>query len=547
MLERIVENWLTKSGERGYETPFAQLLATEGYRVLNGPVHHPFEHGKDIIALDPEGRLCAFQLKGGETIDLKDFESMQGQLMALAATAISYPGVEPARRPDRVALVCNGVLSPQALDRLDKLNAGNREFGAPPIVCIQKDELVSRFVAAHGRFLPSQPEDLSGFLRLSLADGRGPFPRRELASFLKGLSRDLPDRGRNLAISRLLASSVLLTAYTTEGWARNENHLGVAEGYLTTGMFALHLASEFELPEEYWKESFDLAFAEAKVRLRRLLSEVADSEDLLIPDLVEGAVYGTRVVWVLGFLSALYLAERVDSAHRDLEEPLRKILLRELEFVRVPGEVAGPYLVTIATALWVLGQSEEAAMVVTRYVNELATVNQPKSPNAIPDPYHSFQEVLLHALVDGAELEEEKFEGNVYTLIPCIDWLTRRKGRPLVEKLWPQATRVSHLEFQVSKPSRLLTFDDEDGVLRMVELPTPGSWKVLAEEAGELLESALPQPLWREAAFIPFFGLLVPPRFTRTVGKALDWLTCSNVTVHMDVNDPAGSAPESEP
>ncbi len=547
MLERIVENWLTRSGERGYQTPFAQLLATEGYRVVNGPVHHPHEHGKDIIALDPQGRLCAFQLKGGELIGLKDFESIQGQLMALAATAISYPGLEPARRPDRVTLVCNGVLSPPALDRLDKLNAGNREFGAPPIACVQKDELVSRFVTAHGRFLPSQPEDLSGFLHLALADGRGPFPRHELASFLMGLLRDLPDHGRNQAISRLVASAVLLTAYTTEGWSRKENHLGVAEGYLTTAMFALHLGSEFDLPEEYWKESFELAFAEAKARLRQLLSEAGDREDLLIPDLVEGAVYGTRVVWVLGFLSALFLAERVDGTHTDLEEPLRRLLVRELEFVCVSGEVAGPYLVTIATALWVLGQCQEAAMVVTRYAKELAAVNQPRSPHAIPDPYHSFQEVLLHALVEGAELDDEKFEGNVYTLMPCIDWLTRREGRALVEKLWPPATRVSHLEFQVSKPSRLLTFDDDDGVLRMVQLPTPGSWKDLAEEAGELLESALPQPLWREVAFLPFLGLLVPPRFTRSVGKALDWLTCSNVTVQLDVNDPAGSTSEPGP
>jgi hypothetical protein len=540
VLERIVENWLIKSGERGYQTPFAQLLATEGYRVLNGPVHHPYEHGKDILAMDPQARLCAFQLKGGQTIDLKEFESMQGQLMALAATAVSYPGVEPARRPDRVALVCNGVLSPPALDRLDKLNAGNREFGAPPIACIQKDELVSRFVAAHGRFLPSQPQDLSAFLRLSLADGRGPFPRQELAGFLRGLLHDLPDHGRNLAISRLLASAVLLTAYTTEGWIRKENHLGVAEGYLTTAMLALNLASEFDLPEEYWKESFDLAFAEGRARLAQLLSEAADGEDLLIPDLVEGAVYGSRVVWILGFLSALYLAERVEGGHRSLEGPLKKILLRELQYVRVSGEVAGPYLVTIATALWVLGESQEALTVVTRYAKELAAVNQPGSPEAIPDPYHSFQEVLLHSLVEGAQIEDEKFESNVYTLVPCIDWLARRHARPIVEQLWPPATRVSHLEFEVSKPSRLLTFEDEDGVLRMVHLPASGSWKVVAEDAAELLESVLPQPLWRQAAFIPFLGLLIPPRFTRSVGKALDWLTCSNVTVRLDVNDPAG-------
>lgn len=543
MLERIIENWLTKSGERGYETPFAQLLAIEGYRVLNGPVHHPFEHGKDIIAIDPHGRICAFQLKGGETLDLNAFDGLQAQLLALAATAISYPGIEPARRPDFVALVCNGVLTPPALDRLDKLNLGNRGFGVPAIACIQKGELVSRFVAAHGRFLPTQPEDLSDFLRLSLADGRGPFPRRDLNRFLTGMSSDLRDHGRNVAISRLLASSVLLTAYVTEGWAREENHLGVAEGYLTTGLFALQLASEFDLPDRYWKESFDLALAEATARLRQLLHEVADRDDLLMPDLVEGAVYGTRVVWVLGFLSALYLAERSKSNHADIEELLKRILLRELKFIGVSGEVAGPYLITIATALWVLGQVEESGLVVTRYVKELAVANQPKSPDAIPDPYHSFQEVLLYSVVGLGELEDEKFAGNAYTLLPSLDWLVRRDARRLIERLWAPATRMTHLEFQVSRPSRLLTFDDEEGVLNMIQLPTPGSWKDLVEEAGHLLESALPQTLWRESTFLPYLSLLVPPRFTREMGKALDWLTCSNVTIEVDVNEPPVTKP----
>lgn len=76
MLERIVENWLTSAGERGFERPFTQLLAAEGHRVLHGPVHHPFEHGKDIVTMAPGGDLCAFQLKG-EPIGLRELEQIQ--------------------------------------------------------------------------------------------------------------------------------------------------------------------------------------------------------------------------------------------------------------------------------------------------------------------------------------------------------------------------------------------------------------------------------------------------------------------------------------
>ena len=107
VLERIVEQWLTRSGERGFEVPFAQLLASEGYRVLQGPVHHPYEHGKDIVAIDPSGRLCAFQLKGGD-IHLTDFEKIQGNSWHWPAppSAIlesSHRGGQRSQAPSRPA------------------------------------------------------------------------------------------------------------------------------------------------------------------------------------------------------------------------------------------------------------------------------------------------------------------------------------------------------------------------------------------------------------------------------------------------------------
>jgi hypothetical protein len=93
VIERLIENWLTSAGERGYEVPFAQLLAAEGHRVIQGPVHHPFEHGKDILTFAPDGALHAYQLKGPDLVRLEDFEKIQGQLMALAGTAITHAAV----------------------------------------------------------------------------------------------------------------------------------------------------------------------------------------------------------------------------------------------------------------------------------------------------------------------------------------------------------------------------------------------------------------------------------------------------------------------
>ena len=55
MIENLVAAWLTDASERSYEVAFAQLLTIEGHRVIQGPMHHSHEHGKDIIAFDPNG------------------------------------------------------------------------------------------------------------------------------------------------------------------------------------------------------------------------------------------------------------------------------------------------------------------------------------------------------------------------------------------------------------------------------------------------------------------------------------------------------------
>ena len=92
MIENLVDAWLTEASERSYEAAFGQLLAIEGHRVIQGPMHHAHEHGKDIIAWDSRGELCVYQLKGGEgKLDITAIEKAQDQLLAAAAAAVMHP------------------------------------------------------------------------------------------------------------------------------------------------------------------------------------------------------------------------------------------------------------------------------------------------------------------------------------------------------------------------------------------------------------------------------------------------------------------------
>ena len=120
MIDRVVDAWLTEASERSYEAAFGQLLAIEGHRVIQGPMHHAHEHGKDLIAWDSDGDLCVYQLKGGGNgkLDLPAVEAVQDQLFAAAATVVKHPRIASPRPPDRVFLVTNQDSTAPAQSRI---------------------------------------------------------------------------------------------------------------------------------------------------------------------------------------------------------------------------------------------------------------------------------------------------------------------------------------------------------------------------------------------------------------------------------------------
>lgn len=536
MYERIVEDWLTKSGERGFETPFTQLLSLEGYRILQGPVHHPFEHGKDIIAYGPDGALYGFQLKGGD-ISLEGLERILPQLLALAGTAISYPGVEPPRRPDRAVLVTSGKLSSPARDRLSKFNDANRIAQFTIIEVVEREQLVGRFASVHGRFFPSEPHDLNALLRLYVGNGTSRFPVREFSAFLASTLYSERSKSQRVEAVRVLATAVLLTAYATASWQRAENSLAVAEGWITLCCGIMNFAATLNLDDESWRLSYDLAFTEVRRELEHLLLEAAERDDLVLPDIVEGIVYPTRALLVCGYLASFLISETYCGSEFPHSESVRRILLRELPFIRVLGEAAAPFIIQIATALELLGEAERGHVLVYSYAAGLAHANQRRSESALPDPYHDFDDVLRRTFGAEVPFPDERFDGNAYTLHVVIDWMARRGARNEISEIWPQVTRLTLNEFQVADPKELLARFDANGKLTLWHASAPESWARLRSESVKLKESELPGVLWRHLEILPYLLLISPHRFVRVTDRALDYLAHNLVDVEMDRED----------
>lgn len=525
MIERLIENWLINAGERGYEVPFAQLLAAEEHRVIQGPVHHPFEHGKDILTFAPNGDLHAYQLKGPDLIKVEAFEKIQGQLMALAGTAITHPSVVPARRPNRVFLITNAALTPPVRDRIEKFNTANLPAGWPPIEPVEREQLVARFVLAHGKYLPQALPDLRTLLELYYSDPASLFPVRLFASYVSSLLPFPPAEASLPECRRAIGSVTLLTAYAASAWTKSENHLCVAQAWLTACITITRFATLRGLDAKVWSGSYELALEAARASLASLLREAADSEDLVIPDLVDGLVYSSRAALVSGFLSGYLLSERtLGTVDAVTTQRVRTVLTREAPHIRLAGEAAVPAYIAAASALEHLGETSTSQRMMVSLVQTLSKLNQRHSKDALADPYHDVEQVLLEQMGADSDLEGEEFDGRSYMLHVGIEWLTRRLLREPLAAMWSDITKVQSLEFQPAAPDRYLAVEDDDGELKMWFAGHPQSWGALLAQSRTLDRSQIPKALSTHREMLPYLPLLFPYRLTATLAHAIDSL-----------------------
>ena len=526
MIARLVENWLTNVGERGFETPFAQLLTQEGHRVVQGPVHHPFEHGKDIITIAPDGAACAFQLKGPGLRTLADFEKIQSQIHALATTAIPHPAIGAPRPPDRAYLVTNGILTPPVRDRIEKLNLSNQGLGYAVVEAVERRDLLSRFLKAHGTYLPQDLPDVRPLLELYYAEPSTLFPVRRFAEYLTALMPFPPNQASAPDRRRAVASAAFLTAYAANSWTQNENHLCVAQAWLTFCVTLLRFAETCQLDDREWNTSYDLALESARASLASLSKEAAEAPDLVIPDLTEGLFYPSRALLICGYLSGYWISERtIGPVDEALTDRVRLVLRRESKYTTVFGECDVPAFFELSCALGQLGSVRLAEARMLAFASQLTTANQRHSTSALPDPYHDVDQILMRLVSGDSDFEDEEFDGRSYMLHVMIDWIARSLWRQHLAGMWSDITRVEFMEFRPSTPDRYLAPTDDDGVLASWFAGQPQSWAILLSEARTKDYSALPGVLRQRREMIPYLPLLFPYRFTATLAAAIDAIT----------------------
>ena len=522
VIERVIENWLTSSNERSYQIPFCQLLAAEGETVIYLSSHGPFEQGKDVVTFDKSGKLRGYQLKSGD-FGLSEWRKYKGEINDLVELPIAHPAA-PSSGKHTPFLVTNGEINDPAIRAINSANAAWRQRRYPALRTISKGQLLKRFLAAHGAYLPKELSDFNLFMELVLADGRHPLDKEKVCRLLESV---LPlANGRKLKPTearRSLSSAVLLVGYVLQGAYALQNHWAVFEGWTLAASYVLAVASKNDLAEEIWSISFDLCEHGAVEALSQLALECGNREHLVEGDaLTDGHFYHARVTLLVGLISAWSLYHRIKRDETAHEQFVREFLRKWLSKMKIWGESAVPYFVAGALETEASGdQISGESLLINVLTVVLNTNGQRTGGPGMTSPYYSPEQALRLIYKLDPECRED-FLGSAYTVYPLIDFLARHLRRQALRSLWYPITGNSLKTFYPEEEWEWFRWRAETGVLRSQFLNSPQSWSKLVSEAENVDTSFLPRLLRLKPAFAIFFVLVYPHRFTREVLKLIE-------------------------
>lgn len=520
MRERLIEDWLAKVGERGFEVPFAQLLVNKGHRVLRMG-HSPIEHGKDIITRDGKGYLHAYQLKQG-SVGLKEWERIRPQIVALVESGIDHPNA--ANERFQPWLVISGEFSAPVLSRISADNLTWKRRGLRPLKVTSGKELLADFATLSTDFWPVELPEIKSFIALYQNSGTAFIDKSALSVFcinlLNGGGRVKAEVARRIAAWNIFGSYLLSSSYAAA------NHWAIVEGWTVISSHIAWGASRHRLPKKAWMPSFQLAQSAAMSALEKMKDESL-AENALDPRNLEwDEITRVRSTYALGAVSAWFLARGSNADSADL--------VRAASFTRnlisgkrtlIWGESAMPFLVMAVLFLSnSTGDRLDEALLLS-LIGVLSTANGRRSKNGLADPYvdadaeleghlRSFQKSLP---------QSRKHIGRAYTLEGLVFLAARRLLRSQLESQWRAITYVDFVKFVPRRLEDLLLWRADDGSLDSRQPARPESWaRLLTASRSKDYLNNLPVAVLQHPQFALLFALVFPQRLTTDLMLFLD-------------------------
>jgi hypothetical protein len=525
MLERVVENWLTKANERSFEIPFAQLLTGEGHQVLHLSRHGPFEEGKDILAIAPDGIPCAYQLKGtqnGKITQTYWAKECSDQINRLVEIPIVHPSINP-QSPRRVYFVTNGELDEEVRVEIAHKNLDSERRGLPQLETIVKGQLLTRFKNLHSDLWPIELVSERNLLELFLVDGSNYLNKEKLSQFLISMLPIYEEEINLTKCSRILASMALLTVYALSSYEEKSNHIAIIEGWTIYIACLTALVEKFNIGENYWKDSLDIASYAIEKSLNHLCDELRQRDQFIEGEpLVDAPFYKGRITWLSSFVSAYVLWNRLRDPKFKIDNWYFLFIEKHLKELHLWGEAAIPQFLAIYWFLRHTKASLDPDFFLANLIDIICINNGDKNSRGLPDPYHEFADVIIEQFGLRETPNSEIYSGRSYTMETLVQLFVRRCFRRKLQVLWPNITHLDYAEYITNNVWEFCLWRTDNGKLIITQPKKPQSWSELIKDARCVDKTQIPIVFKTYPELLLFFILVFPHRLTKNAAKFID-------------------------
>jgi hypothetical protein len=493
-----------------------------GETILYVSSHGPFEKGKDVITSTPEGVIHAYQLKKGD-IGLHEWREIHGEVENLIELAIEISGRAPIT--DFVPyLVTNGGFTDPVIEQIRVSNLSRHNRGIHnELRTIAKGELFGMFRDAHGAYLPRELADFRTFLELILHDGTAPAAKEMAALLFEHLfPSDLTPLG-HLDVARAATSVALLTAYISGPAVLAANHWSVFEYWVLAGCYVLYLPTRTGRAEAACGSVFGMCEMAAESALTALAEECKNRTNFVqgLP-LDDGAVYRARMTTLLGLICALDISHLIRGKTREYSSIAEHLVMDRLKETIFWGESATPFYWMCMLVAEQHCNSMVAEGLAIRMVKDICEANGDSARGSgFPNPYYSAEDALRIAYRFDRS-NDEQFVGFSYSVLALVHFLTRRLRRQALSSLWYGITRLGLVEYIPANAAEWFRWESKEGVLNSQLVEKPQSWETLRTRANTAATASLPTALLTRPAFVLWYVLVYPHRFTPATAKVID-------------------------
>lgn len=523
MIERLLENWLDSLDERLLQFAFCQMLIDDGHTILHCSRHAPIEHGKDIISLDSNGLLNAFQLKAvaGKKLSKKHVSELTNQLNELVTAKIEHPSIKKAQW-HKSYLVVNGELEEEASDFLTKFNEGwiAKGISQHQVTTIVRGELLERAKSISGRLFPAELGLFRLLLELYLNKGNGMLSKDKFAELLLG---SLPMLGKDVSQSsplnniRSVSAAALINAVALASFSSKANHFAEIEAWVLYLGHVAAISERFDWTDSRWVNSVTIVEAHVFYLLERLVEETSQNPAAIEGDpLTDQICYRPRVTLLCGLLSIYALwrklnAEAVES--KDHDEFIRGFVCDNKKNLFLWGEAAIPQFMALHWYLRTIDATPAPDFMLAGLLEGICKMNAPKSQQALPNPYYDVEAVLLHQTGAPSEYIKDTFTEHAYTTEALMHLFVRRNWKQYTKLIWPAYTRLMVCTLEVNQRWMKYLWRIEDQGVNQSKWPVlTKEWSELKNEAMESAGLGIPDLMKQKPMLFLLFLIIYPHR-----------------------------------